>query len=179
MERIRPLAGAQARFFVLDSPRHLGDRTAAGRPDPNRRHSRRPRTGSPRLPGDCPSRTNRREAPIKLTAEIHALPRALSFHAVVDRRQGYTENRMQNTRRVALVTGASSGIGEIFARRLARDGFTLILVARRREQLEKLAGELGGAETLAADLTLESDLAKVESRIATTPELELLVNNAG
>jgi short-subunit dehydrogenase len=76
---------------------------------------------------------------------------------------------MQNTRRVALVTGASSGIGEIFARRLARDGFSLILVARRLEQLEQLARELGGAETLAADLTLESDLARVESCIATAP----------
>ena len=86
---------------------------------------------------------------------------------------------MQNTRRVALVTGASSGIGEIFARRLARDGFALILVARRLEQLEHLARELGGAKILAADLTLESDLARVESCIATVPELELLVNNAG
>jgi short-subunit dehydrogenase len=42
-----------------------------------------------------------------------------------------------------------------------------------------LAGELGGAETLAADLTLEEDLVRVEARIASTPELELLVNNAG
>jgi short-subunit dehydrogenase len=84
-----------------------------------------------------------------------------------------------NTRRVALVTGASSGIGEVFARRLTRDGFALILVARRREQLEKLAGELNGAEIIAADLTLEADLAKVEASIAATPDLELLVNNAG
>ena len=84
-----------------------------------------------------------------------------------------------NTRRVALVTGASSGIGEVFARRLTRDGFSLILVARRREQLEQLAGELGGAEILQADLTLESDLANVEARIAAEPGLELLVNNAG
>ena len=81
--------------------------------------------------------------------------------------------------RVALVTGASSGIGATFARRLARDGFALILVARRQEQLDQLARELGGAETLAADLTLEADLARVEARIAATPELELLVNNAG
>ena len=86
---------------------------------------------------------------------------------------------MQNTRRIALVTGASSGIGSEFARRLARDGFQLILVARRQDLLEQLARELGGAETLAADLTLDDDLARVEARIAATPELELLVNNAG
>ena len=86
---------------------------------------------------------------------------------------------MQNTQRVALVTGASSGIGAAFARRLARDGFELILVARRPDLLEQLARELGGAETLAADLTLEEDLARVEARIVSAPQLELLVNNAG
>jgi short-subunit dehydrogenase len=86
---------------------------------------------------------------------------------------------MQNTRRVALVTGASSGIGAAFARRLARDGFELILVARRLDLLRQLASELDGAETLAADLTLDEDLARVEARIASVPELELLVNNAG
>jgi hypothetical protein len=80
---------------------------------------------------------------------------------------------------MAMVTGASSGIGAAFARRLARDGFQLILVARRHDLLRQLAGELGGAETLAADLTLQEDLARVEARIASAPELELLVNNAG
>jgi short-subunit dehydrogenase len=80
---------------------------------------------------------------------------------------------------MAMVTGASSGIGAAFARRLAHDGFQLILVARRHDLLRQLAQELGGAETLAADLTLEEDLARVEARIASAPELELLVNNAG
>ena len=86
---------------------------------------------------------------------------------------------MQNTRRLAMVTGASSGIGAEFARRLARDGYALILVARRREQLEHLAGELGGAEILTADLTSDEDLTRVEASIAASPDLDLLVNNAG
>lgn len=79
----------------------------------------------------------------------------------------------------ALVTGASSGIGEVFARRLSGRGYHLILVARRKERLHKLAEELGDAEALAADLAVESDLRAVENRIAAEPALEFLVNNAG
>ena len=80
---------------------------------------------------------------------------------------------------MAMVTGASSGIGAAFARRLARDGYGLILVARRGDKLDELARELGGAATLVADLTRDGDLARVEARIAAEPALELLVNNAG
>src|SRR5215472_12810006 len=86
---------------------------------------------------------------------------------------------MADSRPLALVTGASSGIGATFARRLARDGYGLILVARRRDRLEALAGELGGAEILPADLTEEADLCKVEERISAASSLELVVNNAG
>lgn len=82
-------------------------------------------------------------------------------------------------RPLALVTGASSGIGETFARRLSRDGYALVLVARRRELLEKLAQELGRAEVLPADLTDHTDLRVVEERIAAAPNLEFVVNNAG
>ena len=85
---------------------------------------------------------------------------------------------MANTGPLALVTGASAGIGETFARRLARDGYRLILVARRRDRLESLASGLGGAEIVAADLTKDDDLKLVEDHIAAA-DLDLLVNNAG
>jgi uncharacterized protein len=86
---------------------------------------------------------------------------------------------MQNSRPLALVTGASSGIGAVFARKLAARGYRLILVARRRERLDAIASELGEAEVIAADLAEENGLKLVEERILLAPELELLVNNAG
>ncbi|MGC9973650.1 MAG: SDR family oxidoreductase [Bryobacteraceae bacterium] len=81
-------------------------------------------------------------------------------------------------RPLALVTGASSGIGATFARALASRGYSLILVARRKERLEALASEIN-AEALVADLTKDAELKLVEDRIAAADNLELLVNNAG
>jgi len=87
-------------------------------------------------------------------------------------------------RRLALVTGASAGIGQCFAERLAREAWDLVLVARRRERLDELAAKLREAharrvDVLAADLTSSAGVHAVEQRIAAEPTLELVVNNAG
>jgi short-subunit dehydrogenase len=82
---------------------------------------------------------------------------------------------------VALITGASSGIGETFARKLATRGYDLILVARREDRLHTLAGQFTAihAEVIAADLTTDAGLHSAEQAIRDCPRLELLVNNAG
>jgi short-subunit dehydrogenase len=80
---------------------------------------------------------------------------------------------------MALVTGASSGIGEAFARRLSRMGYHVLLVARRKARLESLASELGNADVLVADLAIDSELRNVENRVIVEPGIEFLVNNAG
>jgi uncharacterized protein len=83
--------------------------------------------------------------------------------------------------KTAIVTGASSGIGEATAQRLGADGWKLLLIARRAERLEKLASSLPDASFLALDLTDEGApgevLAAVEERFG--GRLDLLVNNAG
>lgn len=84
----------------------------------------------------------------------------------------------------ALVTGASSGIGAIYADRLAQRGFNLILVARSAERLATVAERIRAAtgrqiETLVADLSDATARLRVEDRLRTDAKIELLVNNAG
>jgi short-subunit dehydrogenase len=81
----------------------------------------------------------------------------------------------------AVVTGASSGIGEAAARRLGGDGWRVLLVARRQERLDALARELPDATVLALDLTDDDAPARVSAAVDSElgGRLELLVNNAG
>ena len=84
----------------------------------------------------------------------------------------------------ALITGASSGIGAIYADRFARRGYDLILVARDRQRLDQLAAQLAAAsgrkvDVIQADLSLGADLARVEARLASDASITALVNNAG
>lgn len=83
----------------------------------------------------------------------------------------------------ALVTGASGGIGRVFAQALAKRGYKTILVARTRSKLEDLANEIRGqqgiCEVIEADLATEAGLQAVKTRAGELGFVELLVNNAG
>jgi short-subunit dehydrogenase len=84
----------------------------------------------------------------------------------------------------ALVTGASTGIGAVYADRLARRGYDLILVARNEARLESLAARLTSetgrsVKVQRADLNNKADLAEVEAMLREDPSITMLVNNAG
>jgi short-subunit dehydrogenase len=83
----------------------------------------------------------------------------------------------------ALITGASTGIGAVYADRLARRGYDLILVARSEEKLSEVAARLKptgrSIGTMAADLTKAEDVQRVAERLSTDPTITALVNNAG
>jgi uncharacterized protein len=84
------------------------------------------------------------------------------------------------THRLALITGASSGIGQAFARRLGSEGYDLVVAGRRRDRLEMLRDELPDVQvrTLVADLGTDAGIETV-GEICATEDLTMLVNNAG
>jgi uncharacterized protein len=86
---------------------------------------------------------------------------------------------MTGQRPIALVTGASSGIGEVYAGRLAGLGYHVLLVARRIDRLQAFAARLANAEAVQADLAKDEDVDRLVARIAAEPRFEFLVNNAG
>jgi len=97
-------------------------------------------------------------------------------------RHEWRENK--NEKGLALVTGSSSGIGAAYAKSLAARGYDLIMVARRRDRLEELAGLLRHtygimAEIMVADLSDPLELSRVEQRAAGEERLTMLINNAG
>jgi uncharacterized protein len=85
---------------------------------------------------------------------------------------------------IAVITGASTGIGAIYADRLARRGYDLILVARSQDKLEDVAKRVAGAtgrnvQAVTADLNDKTDLKRIETLLATEIGITMLVNNAG
>lgn len=91
---------------------------------------------------------------------------------------------MTSNKGTAVITGASTGIGAIYADRLARRGYDLIVVARSRDKLDTLAARITSetgrsVEVVAADLGDRADLARVETILRNDASITLLVNNAG
>jgi short-subunit dehydrogenase len=89
-----------------------------------------------------------------------------------------------STRKIAVITGASSGIGAVYADRFAKRGYDLVLVARRGDRLKSLAIEISKAhgvnvEPMVADLATDEGQASVAQVLATNPSVSVLVNNAG
>jgi short-subunit dehydrogenase len=85
---------------------------------------------------------------------------------------------------VALVTGASTGIGAVYADRLAKRGYNLILIARDKSKLDEVASRIRNAtgvtvETESADLAAPEGVAKLERCLAQNPSISLFINNAG
>ena len=97
-----------------------------------------------------------------------------------DRQGDHLASVVSANRPVALITGASAGLGVEFARQLAKRGSRLVLAARREDRLEALAAELGNARAVATDLAEPGSTGRLMADIEAAGEhVELLVNNAG
>ncbi len=87
------------------------------------------------------------------------------------------------TKPKALITGASTGIGKVYAQKLAKRGYDLVLVARDKARLEQLATDLAKdgvvSEVLVADLTQSGDIARVEQKLEGDAAISFFLNNAG
>jgi short-subunit dehydrogenase len=108
------------------------------------------------------------------------------YRARLSRSAKHREELMEHSpsRKSAVVTGASAGIGAAFARKLARQDFDLLLVARRAERLQQLSAELTAShhvrvDVCVADLAQAAAVERVADLVAAQPDLELLINNAG
>ncbi len=91
---------------------------------------------------------------------------------------------MSSNKGTALITGASTGIGAVYADRLATRGYDVILVARSKDKLDEVAKEIQSStgrktETIQADLSLPADVKRVADRLATDASITTFVNNAG
>jgi short-subunit dehydrogenase len=107
-----------------------------------------------------------------------------SAAAISEQETDMTTQSTTQAQGIALITGASTGIGAIYADRLAKRCHDLILVARNRERLASLARRLANdtgrkIETVAADLTAPADLHRVEDILRSNANISVLVNNAG
>ncbi|WP_269431407.1 SDR family NAD(P)-dependent oxidoreductase [Terracidiphilus gabretensis] len=91
---------------------------------------------------------------------------------------------MSNSKGTALITGASTGIGAVYANRLAKRGYDLILVARSKDKLDEVAKQIESstgrkAETVQADLSVTADVKRIADRLTSDTSITAFVNNAG
>jgi short-subunit dehydrogenase len=108
----------------------------------------------------------------------------MAYSSLQHFKQQETDMTKTQAKGTVLITGASSGIGALYADRFARRGHDLILVARNAERLANQARRITTAtgrkvETITADLTSSSDLKRIEDRLRTDTQISMLVNNAG
>jgi short-subunit dehydrogenase len=119
-----------------------------------------------------------------LTVHIPVLPKRARRASGKELETERNTDMKRHSEGLAVITGASSGIGAVYAHRLAHRGYDLLLVARRQELMTELAKKLISetgttVETLSADLTNPSDLAGLEQILREDSRVTLLVNNAG